>query len=107
MDSYIISYPYGYIGIGNGTATPPDYDIQADEVVELTVPLTFDPTHPGAVNLSPIQLEQLKKLAHMEDEGMYLTPAQRDELESLLDLLENGTPVDGRHPGMVNLTPEQ
>ena len=43
----------------------------------------------------------------MRDEEEPMTDAQNNELDKLLDLLENGIPIDGRHPGMANLTPEQ
>lgn len=36
-----------------------------------------------------------------------MSPDENHDLDHLLDLLERGTPIDGRHPGMINLTPEQ
>ena len=42
----------------------------------------------------------------MRDEEEPMSAKQDADLDKLLDLLENGIPIDGRHPGMVNLTPE-
>ena len=67
----------------------------------------FDPTHPGLANLSPRQLARLKELAHKKDNDEDMTRGEEKDLDKLLDLIENGIPVDGRHPGMVNLTPDQ
>ena len=63
--------------------------------------------HPGLVNLSPDQLEQLKRLAHLRDEDEPMSTQENRDLDNLLKLLETGIPIDGRHPGMINLTPEQ
>ena len=36
-----------------------------------------------------------------------MSTQENRDLDNLLKLLENGIPIDGRHPGMINLTPEQ
>ena len=36
-----------------------------------------------------------------------MSDGQNKELDNLLDLLENGIPIDGNHPGMANLTRDQ
>ena len=77
-----------------------------EEEVDIVKPQTYDPTHPGLANLSPDQLEQLKKLAYMNDNDIPMNENQLKELEDLLDLMENGIPIDGNHPGMANLTPK-
>lgn len=63
--------------------------------------------HSGLVNLSPLQLADLKVLAAKRDDEQPMTNKENEELDYLLEQLEHGIPVDGRHPGMVNLTPEQ
>ena len=73
MESFIYRHPYGFIGIGSGTASPFEMEIQTEEVIDIVKPLTFDPMHPGLENLSPRQLEQLKKLAHLNDNDMSMT----------------------------------
>ena len=53
QESYIYRHPYGFIGIGNGTASPIEMEIVTEEVIDIVKPLTFDPMHPGLENLSP------------------------------------------------------
>lgn len=72
-ESYIYRYPYGFIGLGNGAASPVEMEVQTEEEVDIDKPLTFDPMHPGLENLSPRQFEQLKKLAHLNDNDMTMT----------------------------------
>ena len=76
-------------------------------MIDIVRPATFDPMHPGLANLSPSQLDQLKILAQLKDDDKDLSAKEESDLAKLLDLIENGIRVDGRHPGMVNLTPEQ
>ena len=70
-------------------------------------PEVFDPMHKGLANLSPTQLEGLKELAAKKDNDEDLTSGEGKELDKLLNLIEDGIKVDGRHPGMINLTPPQ
>ena len=42
----------------------------------------------------------------MNDNDIPMNENQLKELENLLDLIANGVPIDGNHPGMANLTPK-
>ena len=109
MESYVfrlMKTRAGFIGVSRGQVTPKKYQREAFEEQVIEIPRTYDPNDPGLANLSPAQLERLKALAHMKDNDIPMQPDQQAELAALLDLMKNGVPVDGRHPGMVNLTPE-
>ena len=56
-ESFNYRKPYGFIGVGTGTASPIEMEIETEEVVDVVKPLTYDPMHPGLENLSPRQLE--------------------------------------------------
>ena len=107
-DSFIYKVPYGFIGIGSGTASPPmEMEIQTEEVIDIIKPLTYDPMSPGLNNISPRQFIELKKLAHMNDNDINMSKSQKHDMEILLDIIENGDPIDGQHKGMINLTIDQ
>ena len=56
MDSYVQTLKGGYMGIGSGVASPIEMEIQTEQEIDIVRPKTFDPMHPGLVNLSPNQL---------------------------------------------------
>ena len=41
------------IGIGSGVASPINKEIETEHEIDIVKPATFDPMHPGLVNLSP------------------------------------------------------
>ena len=53
MDSYVQTLKGGYMGIGSGVASPIEMEIQTEQEIDIVRPKTFDPMHPGLVNLSP------------------------------------------------------
>ena len=52
-------------------------EIQTEEVIDIIKPLTYDPMHPGLDNLSPRQLDSLKKVAHMKDNDINMSKSQK------------------------------
>jgi len=73
MDSYVASLRNGYLGVGSGVASPFELEIQTEEEIDIVKPQTFDPMHPGLVNLSPNQLNSLKRLASLRDNDEPMT----------------------------------
>ena len=58
-------------------------------------------------SLSPVQEEQYLKYEAKKDKGDELNHDEKNQLNSLQELLKSGIPIDGRHPGQENLTPLQ
>lgn len=69
----------------------------------------LDEKSPGVENLSPLQEEQLRKLAEKRTQDpKSLNPKELEKLEDLAMLMENGSPIDDTHVGANrNLTPNQ
>ena len=65
----------------------------------------FDANHVGMVNLSPIQEEQYLKHEERKEKGHELKPDEKNQLNSLQELLRSGSPIDESHSGILNLTP--
>ena len=76
------------------------------DLLENGIPV--DGRHPGMVNLTPEQQKQFLKL-HADDKknNPPLPPVEKKQLEILKNLIVHGTPLDSRHPGCVNLAPDQ
>jgi len=85
MDSYVATLRDGYLGIGSGLASPIEMEIQTEEEIDIVKPVTFDPMHSGLVNLSPLQLADLKVLAAKRDDEQPMTNKENEELDYLLE----------------------
>ena len=108
MDSYALSLQKNQSNFALGIASGLDErELEEEEEIDIVKPQTFDPQHPGLINLSPNQVADLRRLADKRDNDELMSIDEIRYLDDLLNLLENGIPVDERHPGMVNLTPEQ
>lgn len=91
---------------GEDMLTPEELilDEQFKNTIVNGVPL--DQNHKGIVNLSPLQEEQFLQFESKKEQGKELTKKEKDQLNTLQELLKNGKPVDETHEGSnICLTP--
>ena len=67
MESYIRGLRHGLNGVNSGIVTPIELEIQTEEEIDIVKPRTFDPNHPGLLNLSPKQIKRFMNLADKRD----------------------------------------
>ena len=65
--------------------------------------IPVDSNHPGVVNLTEKEKDQLKELEKKNPQ--LLTPSDRDAHDKLKNEIVHGQPLDHSHPGFKNLTP--
>lgn len=67
----------------------------------------LDVTHPGINNLTPRQNQNLKKILARRTPDQPLDPKDKVKLQNLQNLLQNGKPLNEKHPGYKDLEPRQ
>lgn len=91
--------------VGNGPLADTSEDVI--DIAQPQVP-DFDPEDPNLINLTRKQASQLQKLIKDKQDGKELRPSDEKRLEDLLDLLNNGVPLNQSHPNFqMNLAPSQ
>ena len=70
--------------------------------------IPIDGRHPGMVNLTPEQQQEFIKL-HEQDrlQNPPLPPDQYKLLDIMKNVIVHGQPLNSKHPGVVNLCPDQ
>ena len=64
----------------------------------------LDSNHPGVVNLSPKQRNDLISLERKQDRGQPLKEGEEERMGEYKNEIAHGSPIESSHPGIANLT---